>query len=72
MDSMPEENELKISVRGIDYTGYSSVCSLASVRWAKAHKAERADIQKTYYEKNKEALKAKRRARYAKRKLENK
>ena len=72
MDSMPQENESKISARGIDYTGYSSVCSRASARWAKAHKPERSSIQKTYYEKNKEALKAKRRARYAKRKLENK
>lgn len=60
----------KISARGIDFTGYKSVASRSASLWAKSHKDQRKVIQKSYYERNKEALKAKRRARYLMKKAE--
>jgi len=62
----------KISARGINFTGYKSVASRSATIWAKEHKEQRKVIQKTYYERNKEALKAKRRARYLRKKSEAK
>ena len=44
MDAMPEENVLKLSIRGIDYTGYASNCSRASTQWAKVNTRARSNI----------------------------
>jgi hypothetical protein len=60
-------DQKKLSASGICYDGYASVCSMRACEWTKRpeNKERVRRNRANYYERNKEALKAKRRARYA-------